>query len=223
MKSKVIGIGAGGHAGVIIDILQLQDQYEIVGLLERAASLKEQTRLGIPVIGDDTLLPELLAQGITLAFLGVGGSSDNRPRQQIYTRVKQSGFTFVPAIHPSAVVARSAALAEGIVVGPQAVVAAEAQLGENVIVNSGAIVEHECCIADHAHVATGAHLAGNVHVATGVHIGIGAVVRQGITIGAYAIVGAGAVVVKDVPPETVMVGVPAKKYQPLLERDRKKS
>jgi UDP-perosamine 4-acetyltransferase len=49
-----------------------------------------------------------------------------------------------------------------------------------------------------------------VRVGAGAHIGAGATVRQGIAIGEQAIVGAGAVVVKDVPPNTVVVGVPAR-------------
>jgi len=43
-----------------------------------------------------------------------------------------------------------------------------------------------------------------------VHIGIGAAIRQQITIGDYSVVGAGAVVVKDVPPGVVVIGVPAR-------------
>jgi UDP-2-acetamido-3-amino-2,3-dideoxy-glucuronate N-acetyltransferase len=41
-------------------------------------------------------------------------------------------------------------------------------------------------------------------------IGSGAVVLGGVRVGAGALVGAGAVVTKDVPPETVVRGVPAR-------------
>jgi acetyltransferase-like isoleucine patch superfamily enzyme len=78
-----------------------------------------------------------------------------------------------------------------------------------VIVNSGAIVEHDCELDDFVHIATGARLAGRTRVGTGAHVGAGATVREGITIGEGALVGAGAVVVADVPPWTVVVGVPA--------------
>ncbi len=43
-----------------------------------------------------------------------------------------------------------------------------------------------------------------------VFIGANAVVNMGVTIGSHAVVGAGAVVTKDVPPYTVVVGVPAR-------------
>jgi len=86
-------------------------------------------------------------------------------------------------------------------------------LGVNVIINSGAVVEHDCVVGDHVHVATGAHLAGAVRIGAGAHIGIGATVKQGIAIGANAVVGAGAVVVKDVLPDTLVVGVPARLFR----------
>ncbi len=44
----------------------------------------------------------------------------------------------------------------------------------------------------------------------GASIGSSSTIMCGITIGENAIVGAGAVVTKDVPPNTVVVGVPAK-------------
>ncbi len=42
------------------------------------------------------------------------------------------------------------------------------------------------------------------------YIGAGAVILSGVTIGEYSIVAAGAVVTKDVPPRTVVAGVPAR-------------
>ena len=43
-----------------------------------------------------------------------------------------------------------------------------------------------------------------------VYIDAGAIILAGVTIGEYSIVAAGAVVTKDVPPRTVVAGVPAK-------------
>ncbi len=50
-------------------------------------------------------------------------------------------------------------------------------------------------------------------VRRGASIGSGAVIVAGVTIGENAIVGAGAVVTRDVPPDTIVAGVPAKKLR----------
>lgn len=52
--------------------------------------------------------------------------------------------------------------------------------------------------------------AGSIYVGDDVWIGARSVILQGVTIGEGAIVAAGSVVTKDVPPYTVVAGVPAK-------------
>ena len=50
----------------------------------------------------------------------------------------------------------------------------------------------------------------SAYIETGCLIGIGAIVLDGVRVGAGSIIGAGCVVTKDVPPRSLMVGVPAK-------------
>jgi acetyltransferase-like isoleucine patch superfamily enzyme len=53
-------------------------------------------------------------------------------------------------------------------------------------------------------------MGGDVRIGEGALIGIGAVVLPRVSIGAWSTVGAGAVVTKDVPAGTTVVGVPAR-------------
>lgn len=53
-------------------------------------------------------------------------------------------------------------------------------------------------------------LISPVRICAGADIGVSAVVLPGVTVGAGAIVGAGAVVTKDVPPNAIVAGVPAR-------------
>ena len=207
---KVVGLGAGGHAKVVIEILHCHESYELIGLLDPKPELQGKNVLGVPVLGGDDLLPTLKRDGICHFFVGLGSIRDTRPRQRLYELALQHGMRPVDAVHPQAVISPSAEIGEGITIMAGAVINACARLGVNVIVNTGVVVEHDCVIGDHVHIATGAQLASTVRVGAGAHIGAGATVRQRITIGVGAIVGAGAVVVKDVPPHTVVVGVPAR-------------
>lgn len=207
--TPVIGIGAGGHAKVIMEILRGDSGRRLVGLLDCNRELWGTQIAGVPVLGGDDLLDQCFADGIRHAFLGVGTTGNTAPRQNLYQIVTRRGFEFIQAIHPRAVVSSEARIGRGVAIMAGAVINADAHIGNNVIINTGAIVEHDCVVGDHAHVATGAALAGGVCLGSGAHIGIGASVRQGVRIGNHAIVGAGAVVVRDVPDNVVVVGVPA--------------
>jgi UDP-perosamine 4-acetyltransferase len=207
---RMIGLGAGGHAKVMIDILRENASHEIVGLLDSNRALHGTDVAGVPVIGSDDLLESLRRDGVTHAFVGLGCAGDARPRAKLFLLALAAGFQAVDAVHSRAIVSRLARLGRGASIMPGAIVNAGATLGENVIVNTGAIVEHDCAVGDHAHVATGARLSGAVQVAEGAHIGVGASVRQGMRIGRYAQVGAGAVVVDDVPDAVIVAGVPAR-------------
>jgi len=56
---------------------------------------------------------------------------------------------------------------------------------------------------------------GKVIIHDNVHIGHNAIVMPGVTIGPNAMVGAGSIVTRDVPPNSVVVGAPAKRIAAL--------
>lgn len=208
---RAVGIGAGGHAKVVLEALLAQGDVEIVGLLDSDPGLKGHAVLGVPVLGGDELLEQLHRDGVRHAFMGVGGVGDNSIRRRLFERIQNTGFEFLSVRHASAVVSPSAELGEGTCLCPGAIVGAGARLGRNVIVNTGAIVEHDCDVGDHVHIASGAVLAGAVVVGPGAHVGAGAAVRQGVRIGRDSLVAMGAAVVEDVPDEVAVAGVPARR------------
>lgn len=210
---RCVILGGGGHARVLIDALQLINQVELYGVLVPDESLWSSDIFGVPVLGGDDLLPGLADQGVDSFVVGLGSVGDSRIRQRLFHYGLDQGLDVLSVRHPTAILSPHARLGRGSQFLPGSIVNAGAVIGENVIINSGAIIEHDCQIGDHVHVATGAHLSGTIQVGEGAHIGTGAVVRQGIKIGENAIVGAGAVVVKDVLPDTCVVGVPARPMQ----------
>ena len=212
-STRCVILGAGGHAGVVIESIRANAGNVEINLLDSDRSLWGQTILDVKVLGDDAILPMLVEDGTTHFVIGVGGTGDNGPRRRLFELCVGHGLTPMDVCHPSAVRSPSAQVGPGSVIFPNAVVNTSSILGSNVIVNTGAIVEHDCVVGDHVHVATGSRLCATVQVGDGAHIGAGATVRQSISIGEGAVIGAGAVVVKDVPPWTTVVGSPAMAIQ----------
>lgn len=195
---------------MVIEILRLVGGYDLVGLLDVDPALWGSEVLGVPVLGDDALLTKIYDQGVRTAFIGVGTVKRSEPRRRLYEQVRQAGFEIAGAVHPQAIISPTAKIGDGPTIMAGAVINPDASVGDNVIINTGAIIEHDCMIGNHVHVATGARLAGSIKIGDGAHIGIGATIREGIRIGRGSVVGAGAVVVRDVPDEVLVVGVPAK-------------
>jgi UDP-perosamine 4-acetyltransferase len=206
-KKKVVVLGSRGHAKCVIDILEAMGSFEIVGLTTKDAI----EALGCyPVLGDDEVLPDLLATGVTCAAVGVGGWISNTLRRQVYERVRSIGFQVVTAVHPSAVTAGGISIGEGSVIFGGVVLNPEARLGENVVVYTGSTVDHETRVENHVLISAGVSVGANVIVREGALLAIGSTVISGITIGKEALVGAGAVVVRDVPDGCRVYGVPAR-------------
>jgi carbonic anhydrase/acetyltransferase-like protein (isoleucine patch superfamily) len=119
-------------------------------------------------------------------------------------------------VAPGAVVIGQVSLDEGASVWYGAVLRADVeriQVGAYTNVQDGAILHGDpgqpTILESYVTVGHRAVIHG-AHVEAGCLIGIGAIVLNGVSIGAGSIVGAGALVTKDVPPRSLVVGLPAK-------------
>jgi sugar O-acyltransferase (sialic acid O-acetyltransferase NeuD family) len=204
-KPPLVVVGAGGHARVVIDAIEKEGRFEIVGLVVDGSEGDEASRFDYPVLGGREVLQEA---GIPRRAVVAIGSPLARGAWIVH--LKELEFELPCIRHPAATIGRDVRIAEGAVLLAGSVVNAGASLGCGVIVNTGASVDHDCELAELVHVAPGARLAGNVRVGPRSHIGIGACVIQNVTIGNDAIIGAGAAVVGPITAGATAVGVPAR-------------
>ena len=132
-------------------------------------------------------------------------------RFAVQAEARALGLSAFPAlIDPTAVIARTASVAEGAVVNAAAVIAAAAEVGRFAHLNRGASAGHHNVIEDYATLGPGCVLAGHVRIGRGAFVGAGAVCAPEVAVGANAILGAGAVVLVDIPAGAVAVGNPAR-------------
>lgn len=86
-------------------------------------------------------------------------------------------------------------------------------IGDRSNIQDGAILHGDpgkpTILEDHVTVGHRA-VVHSAHIERGCLIGIGAIVLDGVRVGTGSIVGAGSVVTKDVPPRSLVVGVPGK-------------
>ena len=201
----MILIGYSGHAFVVYGILTAAGK-KITGYCD--VTEKEYNPFHLSYFGSENTETGLQAIQQNGCFIAVG---DNVLRKKIYENLAQQHLLPGNVLHPSAVIDSSVTLADnGVMVAANASINPLAVIATGVICNTGCIIEHECVVEAFAHIGPGAVLCGNVKIGAGTFVGANAVIRQGITVGKNAIIGAGAVVVKDVPDNITVVGVPAK-------------
>ena len=201
---KHIMLGAGGHARV------LQETLELIGIrLHGFVSPSSDSRLvDVDWLGADDALAGL-DPATTLLVNGIGSTASLELRRAVYERAVAAGHRFATVMDPTAIVRPSAVLGDGAQVLAGAIVNSGASVGADTIVNSGAIVEHDSSVGAHSHLCPGVVLAGDVSVGDETHVGLGVRVIQGISVGSYCVIGAGAVVTKPIIDGSLAVGVPA--------------
>jgi UDP-perosamine 4-acetyltransferase len=210
--ARLVIVGAGGHAKVVIELFRAaRPELAIVGLTDADPTRREV--LGVPVIGDDGVLARLRAEGVTHAFVALG---DNRARDAASRRLDMIGFDIARVVSPAATVSPSVNLGRGVAVMAGAVINAEAHVSAFAIVNTGARIDHDCRIGRAAHIGPGAALCGSVTVGERTLLGVGASALPGVHIGDDVVVGGGACVTGDLADGVTAVGVPAR----VLERGR---
>lgn len=205
---KIVLIGGGGHSKVIIDIIRSTDEFEIVGITEKNSVL--DSILDVPILGDDSILEELLNKGVEYAFISIGINENVNLRNTLYNKIKKIGFVIPTLIHKQTIISQYTTLGEGTCVMAGAVINPNVRIGNNSVINTGAIIEHDCIIGDNTFISPGTILAGNVTIKNNSLIGMGSKIIEGKTIGNNVTIGAGAVVINDIPDNCVAVGVPAK-------------
>ncbi len=203
-KPYILIYGAGGHAKTIMDMVLLLNTFSIAGIVDDNEKLDGSMVLGIPVVGTRASLPELVSQGVRLAANGVGGILDIQVRVRVFELLEQAGFGLPVLVHPRATVEPSARIEPGVQVFANAYIGTEARLYPKCMVNTNAVVSHDCEVGAYTHIAPGALLAGHVHVGERSLIGMGVTTAIGVKVGSGVRVGNGAILLADVPDNTII-------------------
>ena len=191
--NDIILIGGGGHCKSVIDVIEQEGRFEIVGIVDKPELLGSNV-LGYSVIGNDSDL-DSLAKKYQYALITVGQIKSPLLRIKLFDLATEAGFILPSIISPNAYVSKYASIGNGVIIMHNALVNVSASIGDNCIINSKALIEHNCLISKHCHISTNTVINGGVTVKPGCFIGSGAITKESITIGENSFIKAGSLVI----------------------------
>lgn len=206
---ELIIVGGGEHARVVAEAARASGAWHLAGFVDVADRHDTAAFLGIPQLSD-AAVTAALARGAGM-ILGIGGLKALAARQRLVADYSARGARWATVVHPTAWVAPSAVLAEGVFVAARAVINTAARVDAHGIVNTGSVIEHDVRLGSFTHAAPGTVIGGGTNVGADCYLGLGCRVRDHIEIGRKAVVGMGAVVVGAVGDGWCVQGVPAAK------------
>ncbi|QWD34036.1 acetyltransferase [Polynucleobacter paneuropaeus] len=209
MESRIILVGGGAFAREVINwtdhVYNKVRGGSIKGFLDENPNALDGFDYQVPYLGKiDSFHP---VQGDKL-LMAVGDPFD---KKRIFEMFKKRNAQFIQIIHPTAVIANSAKLGEGVVVCPQAFISADAVIGDAVAINGCTSIGHDVVVGNYCTFSSHVDLTGWVKIAECVFFGTGARVLPKVKIAFGARIGAGAVIMRSVAENGVMYAPPAKK------------
>lgn len=207
MGKRVVIFGTGDFARVASVYLAQDSPHEVVGFTAHRAFIKQGELLGKPVLPFEEL-PRTHPPGEFVLFVAIGFRGVNKARAEVYETCKGLGYELISYICSRATCWGHVEIGDNCFVFENNVLQPFVRIGNDVILWSGNHIGHDATIGDHCFITSHVVISGNAHIEPYCFLGVNSTVRDGVTVGAESVVGAGALVVKNLAPQSVLKGAP---------------
>ena len=210
---RIIVLGGEGIGMIASSVIDRIGESRVIGFLND--TVPAGTMLGkkkkIEVLGTFHDIEKYLEDEDIQFMIAYGGM---RREEKIYNKI--AGFPipmdrYYTAIDPNSVVPTDySEIGRGVLVAPYVQVGPDCVVEDNCVLLGNSFIGHNTRIGRFSHIAANAVVGSYVTVGKAVHIGLNATIREKVHIGDYALIGAGAMVLNDVPSNSVIVGNPGR-------------
>ena len=204
----IVIFGTGEVADVFRYYLE-QDGNKVVAHALDREYITEEFHGGAPVVAFEDLRRYFPPWRVEV-YAGVSFKRINADREAICNRIGQEGYSLGSYVSPKAETANGLGLAANRFIMSHNVIQPFVEIGWDTILWNGNHVGHNTKIGNHCFIASHAVISGHVTIGENTFIGVNATIRDGITIGKRCVIGAGALVLHDLPDESVVSGVESK-------------
>lgn len=208
-RERLLIFGAGAQARLALNTARCMDRFDLVGLIDvyENPSIWGTEVAGTRVLGGLKLFEEQPVKRDTLVCVAIG---DQGLKRDLVDMLQDRGLRFATLVHPTACLATSVKLGVGCIINAGVVIEPDARVGDHVVIRAGCVISHDVVLEARVSLSPSVTLAGRSRVETGATLYTGVIMAPSTVVGANAVVGAGSLVLKDIPPDTLAYGSPAK-------------
>lgn len=212
MKNIVI-LGGSGIGMIAASIIERKKGYKVLGFLNDV--LEKGSLIGkfksFKVLGNTEDISRYLEDENIYIFVAYVGLQNEKNTYKKIENLNIPLSKFIDIIDDTAIIPDGfCKIGKGVMFSPLTQLSPDTIISDNCILLPNSFVGHNSFLDRFAHIATNSVIGANVHVGKGVHIGSNATIREKVKIGDFSLIGAGAVVLNDVPANSIVVGNPAR-------------
>lgn len=216
MSKKAIIIGAGKYGEVYSEYLSYS--YDIVGLYDDNKKLHGNIINNVKVLGDIEDAKQYVRMHKDFnVFIPLG---DNELRYRLLNEFIKLGAVTPTFIHPTATIDPTVKLGNAVYILPNSSIMPFTTINDFTMISMGVNIAHHTQIGQACFFSQGTNIGASITIDDFAYCGIASTLMTGVkNIGRNSLIGAGAVVIRDVDPNAVVAGVPAKFIRKKLDNN----
>lgn len=208
MKKNLIIYGASAPdvLKIVEAINKKEPTWNLTGFIDDTPDKPENEFYGHIILGGSDKINELMIES---PFFFNNVYRTTAARRTVSKKLEKNNCRLTSLIHPDIDILM-AEIGTDVIIEDKVALGAYVRIADHCCIKRAASVGHESKLDRFVFVGPGATLCGRVCVGEGAYIGAGSCILEELNIGRNSIVGAGSVVTRDVPPNTTVVGTPAR-------------